>query len=64
MTDFIRLVEEMREWQRYYFRTRSKPALERCRRLEAAVDKFICEERTKELTFAPGPLPGKGDERI
>ena len=39
--DFRRLVKDMREWQREYFKTRSKTALSESKRLERLVDEAL-----------------------
>ena len=41
--DFVKLVKEMREMQRRYFKTRSMEALTESKRLEKEVDKYIEE---------------------
>ena len=38
---FRRLVKDMREWQREYFKTRSKTALSESKRLERLVDEAL-----------------------
>jgi hypothetical protein len=65
MTDFERLVEQMREFQRLYYRTRAKSTLERCKRIEAQVDRHLEGIREQTLNFMPAPegapeLPMKG----
>ena len=41
--DFVKLVKEMREMQKRYFKTRSMEALTESKRLEKEVDKYIEE---------------------
>lgn len=48
---FIRLVRQMRQWQRSYFRTRSQEALENAKDLEFRVDAFISKETAEPTLF-------------
>ena len=43
---FRELVKAMRQWQREYFRTRSKTALSDSKRLEKLVDEALSEQLT------------------
>lgn len=43
---FRELVKAMRQWQREYFRTRSKTALSESKRLEKLVDEALSEQLT------------------
>lgn len=55
--DFVKLVKEMREMQKRYFKTRSMDALSESKRLEREVDKYI-EETEKGVSLFDG-LDGK-----
>lgn len=46
--DFANLVEEMREAQKKYFRTRNKDSLDASKALEAKVDKILAERRERK----------------
>lgn len=48
--DFVKLVKEMREMQKRYFKTRSMDALSESKRLEREVDKYI-EETEKGVSL-------------
>ena len=47
--DFANLVEEMREAQKKYFRTRNKDSLDASKALEAKVDKIFLTGSVKEM---------------
>lgn len=49
--EFIDLVYAMRQAQKDYFKTRSKQALERSKRLEAEVDQVISSRKAKQLSL-------------
>ena len=51
--DFVKLVKEMREMQKRYFKTRSMDALSESKRLEREVDKYI-EETEKGVSLFEG----------
>ena len=50
MEDLVKLVKEMREAQKEYFRTRDKSMLQRSKELEKAVDKYISEYNQPKKT--------------
>lgn len=41
MRDFVRIVRDMRHYQREFFRTHDKAALQASKRLERAVDRLV-----------------------
>jgi len=49
MTDFEQLVQEMRETQKEYFRTRDANVLNKARDLESKVDKALKDIEEKEM---------------
>lgn len=51
MEEFIKLVEEMRELQVRYFRSRDRDVLIRSKKAEAKVDQFIKDRREPKLDF-------------
>ena len=47
LTDFEKLVKEMRDAQKTYFRTRDASVLQSSKRLEREVDKYIADRETE-----------------
>lgn len=45
--DFLLAVEKMRTFQRYYFQTRNKSTLIRCKELEREVDYYVEQLKAK-----------------
>lgn len=55
MTDFEKLVLDMRCFQKQYFRTRDVTLLQRSKELEKAVDEYLREaQRTEKEPTLPG----------
>lgn len=47
--EFIELVQEMREYQKEYFRTRNQETLKWCKKLESQVDYAIANKNNLKL---------------
>ncbi len=51
LSEFEKLVYEMRSAQINYFRTRSKEALHQSKQLEKRVDKYLIDKKSDQLTL-------------
>jgi hypothetical protein len=51
LIDLVRLVEDMRTWQREYFKTRSSVALETSKECERKVDAWIRQFRNPQASL-------------
>lgn len=49
MTEFEKLVQEMRKAQKYYFKTRDKNVLETSKKLERQVDEYLANKNNPKL---------------
>lgn len=60
LTEFEKLVKEMRYYQTQYFRLRGTGLLERAKQLEIRVDRYL---REKEAVYKQPGLPQNGSSK-
>lgn len=52
-SQFVDLVEQMRDKQKEYFRTRDKVVLQESKILEGKVDRWVADQKTPQMNIFP-----------